>query len=245
MKELDQSGISLVGGDGLPVAEEVKRPEVGIIRSCSARVGEAANILQSLGPLGAVRLMSGLLFSLNHYFVMGRSLAAPVAYPSHKKPSLTFLPLREEDIPNLRKQVEALPSRERRELLSRLYFRSCGFSNCYAMKAGEEVVYLQWIIFPEENSVIKSRFARKFYPLSERQVMVENVYTFPHYRGRGLLPFGTLQLLEIAKEKGFSSAICYIRNDNITSLNEFYKMGFKIVKIIREYKVLGKVWRTL
>ena len=132
-----------------------------------------------------------------------------------------------------------------RSIVGRLHFHASGFSNCYVMTAGEEIAYLQWLILPADNDVIRSRFSTKFYPLGERQVMVENVFTFPKFRGRGLLPYGTLHLLQLARDKGFSSVICYIRKDNITSLNEFFRMGFKITKMVQEYKVLGRTWRTL
>ena len=203
------------------------------------------SILQSLGPQAGLRLAIDSLLSMNHYYILGRSLAAPIIYPLRQKPDLPFLPLDEETLRMLRDQAGNLPPRDRRELLGRLRFHSRGFSNCYVMKSGGEAAYLQWLIYPEENPVIMSRFAGKFYQLSERQVMVENVFTFPRFRGQGLLPYGTGKLLEVARERGYASAICYIRKDNITSLNEFCRLGFRIMKIVREYKVFGYAWRAL
>lgn len=75
--------------------------------------------------------------------------------------------------------------------------------------------------------------------------MIENAFTFPPYRGLGYLLSGTLQLLDQARERGYRSAVCYIRKDNLKSINEFSKMGFKITKMVTEYKFFGKTWRTL
>jgi ribosomal protein S18 acetylase RimI-like enzyme len=75
--------------------------------------------------------------------------------------------------------------------------------------------------------------------------MIENVFIFPRFRGRGYLPFGTLQLLELAINKKYPTAICYIRKDRINALNEFTKLGFKIIKLVKEFRFMGMVWRTL
>lgn len=217
----------------------------GAMNSYSGKAGQICNILKSLGLSGGSRLVRDTLFSVNHYYMLGRSLNTPIEYPFFRKPDLSFLKVDDVTIDLMKEQVKSLPPDDRREMLGRLHFHTCGFSNCYVMKAGEEIAYVQWIIFPQENDVIASRFSSKFYPLSEKQIMVENVFTFPRFRGRGLLPFGTLQLLELARSRGYASAICYIRKENITSLNEFSKMGFKIMKLLKEYKVFGRVWRTL
>jgi hypothetical protein len=211
----------------------------------SGRAGEICGILKSLGPVAAARVIGDLLFSTNHYYMLGRSLAAPLDYPFARRPDLPLVPLDESHIARVRQQLASLDPVERREVVGRLHFHASGFTNCYVMTAGEEIAYLQWLILPAENDIIRERFSTKFYPLGERQVMVENVFTFPKFRGRGLLPYGTLHLLQLARDKGFSSVVCYIRKDNITSLNEFFRMGFKITKMVQEYKVLGRTWRTL
>jgi hypothetical protein len=113
------------------------------------------------------------------------------------------------------------------------------------MRHGDDIAYIQWIIFPTENHLIIRNYSGRYYPLTAKQVMIENAFTFPRYRGRGYFLSGTMQLLELAKNSGHSSAICYIRKDRIVPLNEFTQMGFKIIKMVREYKLFGKVWRTL
>ena len=224
---------------------EGKRMGTRYMVNSFGKAGRIVGILRSLGPVAAARVIREMLFSTNNYYLLGRSLAAPLEYPFARKPDLPFVPLEERHVAAIKEQIPALDPIDRREVAGRLHFHASGFNNCYLMYAGSEIAYLQWLIYPQENDVIRSGYSGKFYPLGEKQVMVENVFTFPRYRGRGLLPYGTLQLLQMAREQGFSSVVCYIRSDNITSLNEFFRIGFKITKMMREYKVLGKAWRTL
>ena len=57
------------------------------------------------------------------------------------------------------------------------------------------------------------------------------------------MPAITIKLLNIAKENGCKSAIMYVRNDRIVALNENMRLGFKITKMITEYKFMGKIKR--
>jgi len=43
--------------------------------------------------------------------------------------------------------------------------------------------------------------------------MLENSFTFPAYRGRGLMPFAAWQLLNKARELGYRRAVTYIRKE--------------------------------
>ncbi|UFS71096.1 GNAT family N-acetyltransferase [Geomonas sp. RF6] len=200
--------------------------------------------LRSLGPSAFCSVLLSMLFSVNHYYLMGKNIAPP----EEETPATPPVPLAKmtaEDLAVLQESVQSLGPVDRREVLARLLFYEDGFENCYVIKKGGEIVYLQWVIFPTENRTIEKHYAGKFYPLSDRQVMVENAFTFPRHRGKGHLLHGTQHLLQLARERGYSSAICYIRKDRIASLNEFARMGFRIVKMLTEYKVLGRAWRTL
>jgi hypothetical protein len=198
----------------------------------------------SLGGTATLKLIRDTLFSANQYYLLGRSLASTPATPFTRAPKEKISLITESDLIVLRKKISTLGEDDRREILARLYFYDNGFANCYVIKNDGEIAYLQWIIFPSENSIINKKYANRFNQLSDRQVMIENAFTFPAYRGRGYLPCGTQQLLELAKRNHYTSAVCYIRTDRITSVNEFTKMGFKIIRILDEYKFLGKVWRT-
>ena len=202
-------------------------------------------VLRSLGSRAFVRLFISRLFSVNHYYILGKNLMTSREYPLAKKPKEPFSLVTVEDIENIRSQLDSLDPEDRRAILTRLFFHEIGFTNCYVMRHGDDIAYIQWIIFPTENQLINQYYSGIYYPLTAKQIVIENVFTFPRYRGRGYFLSGTLQLLELAKNKGYSSALCYIRKDRIMALNELIPIGFKIIKMVREYKLGGKAWRTL
>ena len=211
----------------------------------SGKLSQFLYLFKTLGPRALLRIAGSMAYSLNHYFILGKNLEAPLGGPQISRSLGALSLMSEQDIADLNRSAESLPPDDRRELVGRLCFYKSGFKNCYVIKSGDDIAYLQWIIYPSENAIIRSRYSNKFYPLTDRQIMVENAFAFPRFRGRGYLPFATSRLLDLAKSQGYSSVVCYIRNDRIASLNEFIKMGFKIRKMVKEYKLVGKVWRTL
>ena len=209
------------------------------------KTDEILGLFKSLGPKLFFRTLGSLVFSINHYYFLGRNLEAKLNFPALNIPPVECSAMDESDLVLLENHAKLLSPDDRRELIGRIRFYESGFKNCYIIKKDDVITYLQWIIYPKENSIIQEHYAKKFYPLDSDQVMIENAFTFPKHRGRGYLLFATRQLLETARSQGFTSAICYIRSDRIASLNEFLNMGFKIIRMIKEYKFLGKVWRTL
>lgn len=201
-------------------------------------------ILRALGPQASARLLLSRLLSINHYYIVGKSLQGLVQQPGAAEEERQMTPLTKDDISELVGTLDALEPMDRRELLARIIFYNRGFENCYAIREGNEIAYLQWLVLPEENRLISESYSGIYYPLTAKQVMVENAFTFPRYRARGYFLVGTRQLLEMAKQKGYSSAIAYIRKDRIDPLNQFTQMGFKIIKLLTEYKVFGKAWKT-
>lgn len=205
-------------------------------------------IMKALGPKHSLKLLGSRLLSVNHYYVLRKNLmegageAAPVQGQGGR---MEMGPIGDADIEVILKGLATCTPAEKRDVLAYLLFYQSGFKNCFVMRRDDQVAYMQTLIYPEENALIMERYRSKFYPLKESQVMLENVFTFQPFRGLGCLLSGTQQLLELARSKGYRSAVCYIRKDRIVSLNEFMRMGFKITRMMPEYKVLGKVWRAL
>jgi len=208
-------------------------------------LSEFGYILNELGFMAFAKLSASRFLSINHYYILRRSTANINLDATTVQAKLKLSPICENDIDEiLRSQAECDVS-DKKQILSRMLFLKSGFENCHVIRIKNKIAYMQWIIYPTENGIIKERYGNKFYPLNDEQVMIENAFTFPPYRGLGYLQSGTLQLLDLARAKGFRSSVCYIRKDNINSLREFTKMGFQITKLVTEYKLFGKVWRTL
>jgi hypothetical protein len=224
-----------------PEGKQMKAPVMNV----AEMYHKVSYVLRVLGPAGLLRLVISRLFSFNHYYVLGKNLSEPTeSSPAFgKKTPLTEIT--EDDIAHIEDSLHALDAEDKREVLSRLFFYRSGFRNCYVVRNGEDIAYMQWIILPSENQIIKEKYSAKFYPLASNQVVIENAFTFPRYRGLGYLMYGTSALLDLARGDGYKTAVCYIRKDRVASLNDFTRMGFRIRRLLREYKLLGRVCRKL
>jgi hypothetical protein len=220
--------------------------EVELITDIVELLDKSVYLFMALGAVELLQLLASRLFlGVEHYYQLGKSLAAPLGCPAPLGITATIEEISKEDWLKIQNTLPSLDAKDKRELLARQFFYWDGFTNCYVIKNGADIAFIQWIIYPSENSIIKEKYPTKFSPLSSTQVIIENAFTFPRYRGRGYLLHGTAALLDLARGSGYKSAICYIRKDRIASLNEFMRMGFKIIRIMREYKFLGRVWRKL
>lgn len=202
-------------------------------------------VVQGLGLGGLFHLMTTRVFKLDHYFLLGRNLTVPLECQQPLGNKILLAEVTRDDLAKIKDCLNSLDPEDKKEILSRLFFYRDGFRNCYVIKSGDEIAHIQWIIFPSENEVIREKYSTRFCPLTSSQVVIENAFTFPRYRGRGYLQYGTARLLDLASSKGYKSAICYIRKDRLASLNEFTKMGFRFIRIMKEYKIMGRVWRNL
>lgn len=202
-------------------------------------------IVKTLGYAKCIESVLSRLLTVNHYYILQLNISYinEFIYPRILAGVLQLL--KTDDIATIQNQMHYVSKEDRKELLIRLLFLKNGFKNCYIFKVNEKIACLQWLVYPCENSILNHRYKNRYYLLSPNQVMVENVYTFPEFRGKGLLPFVTTKLLHIASEKGYKSAITYVRKDKIISLNEFAKLGFRIKKMVNDYKLCGIAWRSL
>lgn len=202
-------------------------------------------VVETLRPGSFLRLLASRLFSKNHYYLLEMDLCTG-SYPTRRPDSRIQLKLMEEDdLAEIRRSLCSLDEQDKREVLARIFFYWDGFRNCYVAKAGGEITAIAWILYPEESQRLQKKYPSKFHPLESSQVMIENVFTFPRFRRMGFMRSAVEALLDVARGRNFSSAVCYIRKDRLDSLNAFISMGFRLVKIMPEYKFLGHESRML
>jgi hypothetical protein len=202
-------------------------------------------IFKALGPRASFRLFGSRVLSVNHYYVLRKNLLETAGYSGAAKNKMEVSPICGDDIRKILGNLEACSVAEKRDVLAYLLFYQSGFKNCFVMRREDKVAYMQTLIFPKENDLIAGQYRNKFYPLKDTQVMIENVFTFPSFRGLGCFQSGTGQLLELARGLGYRSALCYVRKDRVAALTDLVNMGFKITKMVPEYKILGRTWRAL
>ena len=201
--------------------------------------------LRCLGIRSLCVILLKRLFYVHHVLIMKLNLKTFQPRSFERTPGGELCLLTRDDIPQLLSSVSSLEKEDRKELLARLYFYDLGFSMLYGIKTEGQIAYIQWLITPEDNPVIRKHYQRLFFELKPGQALLENVFTFPKYRGRGYLRFGSEQLLVKARELGFQTVIAYIRIDKITTFNEFANMGFRFANLLRIIQVFGFIRRKL
>ncbi len=208
-------------------------------------LSRALFIISTLGIGYTLRLVLRNLLYVDHYYFLTLNLRSlELRLPRTFDVNLTKIT--EQDIAEIRSGLSALDLDSRKELLVRLAFHEAGFKNGYIArtKAGE-LAHIQWLVYPDENDIIREHFSTRFYPVKDKHVMVENAFTYPKYRGLGLVQSVTYELLQKAKEKGARACVCYVLKSKIESINQFMTLGFKISEMLREVKFLRKAKRSL
>lgn len=183
--------------------------------------------------------------SVNHIYVLSAKLDELTKLQTRRF-SFKIERASDDDFHKILEDIRSVDSASRRELIIRMEFRKAGFANCYVMRTEKEkIVAMQWVVYPCDNSLLLEKYPRRYYPLKKMEVMLENVFVYPRYRGLGIVPMISWETLALAQREGYTRAVGYIYKDKIDSLNEFMRMGFKIRKLIREVKIVGYTKRML
>ena len=201
--------------------------------------------VRALGFSGMSKLLLNRLFSLNNVFILQRSLLSAAA-PNPHRMQFSISKIDEADWEDILREAHRLDIESRREIFARaLHFRN-DFTNCWAIRSKTgAIAHIQWIVFPGENDVILACYRNLFRPLAGCEVMIENAFTFPKYRGLGLFSHATRSLLNLGRQLGYKKAITYVRSEKVASLNELIRLGFSFKMVVREYRFLGFTRRTL
>jgi GNAT superfamily N-acetyltransferase len=184
------------------------------------------------------------LAHVDHFF----HLTAPLArlrFP-RLRTDIRFAQATEDDFREIERGIPALDAESRREVVTRVLFFQRGFSGCYLGRTERgDLVALQWLVRPQENALLQAHFPRLFYPLGEREVMTENVFIYPRFRGLGTFPTLKHHVLSMARDEGFRTCHSYVRKDNLVSLNGLLSLGFQVQRLLTAYSLLGRSWRNL
>ncbi len=152
----------------------------------------------------------------------------------------------EVDFAEMAAGMKALDPAARKDVLARLLFHRRGFSGCYVGRSGEgELASIQWLLRPRDNRLLESHFPRFYYPLRDGEVMLENLFVYPRFRGIGIFPTVNHHVVSIAETEGFRACSAYVRKDNIVSLNAFLSIGFQLQRLLTGYNLAGLCWRNL
>lgn len=152
----------------------------------------------------------------------------------------------EADFAEMARGLGALDPAARKDVVTRLLFHRRGFTGCHVGRnGGGELVSMQWLVRPRDNALLEAHYPRLYYPLRDRDVMLENVFVYPRFRGLCVFPTVNYHVVQVAQREGFQTCNAYIRKDNLTSLNGFLAMGFQIRRLLTGYNFAGRSWRNL
>lgn len=86
--------------------------------------------------------------------------------------------------------------------------------------------YAQWLVRAADQDRIHEHSPGRYPRLGPDEVLLEGAYTFRDYRRMGMMADGMAQLLRIARDEGFRSAITYVGAENVASLRGCANVGF-------------------
>ncbi|MBN1983158.1 MAG: hypothetical protein JW795_16610 [Chitinivibrionales bacterium] len=204
-------------------------------------------IVRHLGISGILAMIFSRIYSINHCYILGCNLKKLIVSKSIGRmlPIGVVRLLNDNDIASVTERIGGLTPHDRKELIFRIKFYSEGFKNCFVYLIEGKIAFMQWLIYPSENDLLRKHYGKKYKTLTPQQVLVENVFIFPEFRGQGLFPHLTIQLLKQAEQEGYTHALSYVKKNMIAPLNELIAAGFRIISLVEDVKLMGIEWRNL
>ena len=172
----------------------------------------------------AARLQLGLRTELVRYGLC-RNLEIPIRQPVGEIP-ISVRPLQEGDLASIFPYDNTLDAGEKKEIAWRLAFVEKGARRGFVAidKRSGAPCHVQWLFGPDENAFIER--LKGFPALETHQALIENVYTSPAYRRRGIMSTAMAMIAECAAEQGAREVLTFIPHDNIASLKGARRRDF-------------------
>src|SRR5262245_30277287 len=160
----------------------------------------------------AARLELGLRTELVRHGLC-RKLEAPFQRSASEIP-ISVRPLQDHDLASLFAYDGTLDAGEKKEIAWRLAFVEKGARRGFVAidRRTGAPCHVQWLFGPDDNAFIAGL---KGFPVLERhQALIENVYTPPAYRRRGIMSAAMAMIAEEAAKDGAREVLVFIPHDN-------------------------------
>lgn len=142
---------------------------------------------------------------------------------------LSIRELQERDIPQLfTASRQAWARKERLEVAHRIAHLAERIPTCFVAvddRTGRPC-FMQWLMLADQNERIKKFFRDRFPTLRADEALLENAYTPPEYRGKGVMSTAMSLIAERARNYGCRYVITFVAKDNTASLKGCAKAGF-------------------
>ena len=176
------------------------------------------------------RRCAGLIVENRATYGLRRDLDLPLAEFEAKTP-ITVRPASSEDMAHLvPSDLSALSRKDRVEVNTRRGFMDERLGTCFVAIDRDKNVpcYFQWLMTEADNDTIQRLFPKAWFPrLQPGEALLENAYTPPAYRGRGIMSAAMARIALRAADLGCRHVITFVESTNIPSLRGCRKAGFE------------------
>lgn len=180
------------------------------------------------GDFGEIgQILRTKVWSAEQALGLSRNLAEPFQAPNALIP-IAMRPIRPDDIRTLLDLSEAhISAAERRDRTKRLHLLDAGFSSCFvATTEDDQACFIQWLILPDENTLLQRSFDGLFPRLAADEMLLEGAYTPVAFRGQRIMPAAIALIADKAVELGAARLLAFVGEDNVSSLKGCKRAGF-------------------
>jgi len=190
--------------------------------------GQAGGIPGFASSQGLYHMLLRKLHQTWVSYGLRRDLALEHTTPESQIP-ITIRELQDRDIPQLfGASRRAAGRKERLEVEHRFAHLAERIPTCFVAvdeRSGAPCL-MQWLMLADQNERIKSFFRGRFPTLRPDEALLENAYTPPEYRGKGIMSAAMSLVAEQARNHGCRYVITFVSKDNTASLKGCAKAGF-------------------
>ena len=204
-----------------------------------------ASLLVRRGGTGALlgQLLSRI-YSTSTYIWLAKDLG-PAQPPVPSKVPFSLQPASPEAFQRVLARLSEEKGRDVFEILRRASFYGRGFDACYfAVTGSGDVCHLGWLLSARHNGLIRSEYPPGTDDLKNDEALVENIFTFPRYRGKGIMLSVLQQMEDQARAQGLRRMVAYVETTNTPSLTGFDRAGYRPYAEETEKRRFFKIRRT-
>jgi RimJ/RimL family protein N-acetyltransferase len=150
------------------------------------------------------------------------------------------------DIPlMLPEQLANIDRRERAQINLRRKLLSQNVPTCFVAidQRSSHPCFIQWAFDQSQNDFIADFFKGRFPWLKPGQVLLENAYTHPDFRGKGVMPVAMSLIADLLSGNGVREIMTFVETTNVPSLKGCLRAGFRPFVTRKDISLCGGLTR--
>ena len=150
------------------------------------------------------------------------------------------------DIPlMLPEQLATNDRRERAQINLRRKLLHQNIPTCFVAidQRSSHPCFIQWAFDQSQNDFIADFFKGRLPRLNAGQVLLENAYTHPDFRGLGVMPVAMSLIADILADNGSREIMTFVETTNVPSLKGCLRAGFRPFMTRKDLSICGRLSR--